>query len=251
MNFDGFLDSKVTLVTGASRGIGRAIAETLGKAGATVVGTATSDAGVQAISDYFAEAGISGKGMKLNVADDESIADVTKAIAAEYGPITVLVNNAGITRDNLLMRMKDNEWDDIINTNLSSVFKLSKACMRGMMKAKGGRIISISSVVGATGNPGQANYAAAKAGILGFSKSLAREIGSRGVTVNVVAPGFIDTDMTKELAEEQRNALLSGIPLGELGDPQDIANAVMYLASDMGAYVTGETIHVNGGMYMS
>jgi len=245
------LEGKVTLVTGASRGIGRAIAETLGKSGATVIGTATSEAGAQAISDYFAEAGITGKGMMLNVADDDSIASVMKTIVADFGAISILINNAGITRDNLLMRMKDDEWNDIISTNLTSVFKLSKLCLRGMMKARHGRIISIASVVGATGNAGQANYAAAKAGIVGFSKSLAREIGSRGITVNVVAPGFIDTDMTKALSDDQRNAMLTGIPLGKLGSPDDIANAVLFLASDMGAYITGETIHVNGGMYMS
>ena len=251
MNLEGSLEGKVTLVTGASRGIGRAIAETLGKAGATVIGTATSEAGAQAISDYFAEANIAGTGMMLNVADDESIAAVMKTINSDFGSISILINNAGITRDNLLMRMKDDEWNDIITTNLSSVFKLSKACLRGMMKAKQGRIISIASVVGSTGNPGQTNYAAAKAGIVGFSKSLAREIGSRGITVNVVAPGFIDTDMTKALSEEQCSAMLAGIPLGKLGDPNDIANAVLFLASDMGAYITGETIHVNGGMHMA
>jgi 3-oxoacyl-[acyl-carrier protein] reductase len=187
----------------------------------------------------------------LNVGDSASIETLMKETVAEFGPIQVLVNNAGITRDNLLMRMKDDEWDDIISTNLSSVFRLSKACLRGMMKARHGRIISIASVVGATGNPGQCNYAAAKAGIVGFSKSLAREVGSRGITVNVVAPGFIDTDMTKALAEEQRNAMASQIPLGSLGKPEDIANAVLFLASDMGTYVTGETLHVNGGMHMA
>jgi 3-oxoacyl-[acyl-carrier protein] reductase len=251
MNFDSLLDGNVALVTGASRGIGRAIAEKLGKAGATVVGTATSESGAAAISAYFAENGIKGCGKVLNVGDSASIEILMKETVAEFGPIQVLVNNAGITRDNLLMRMKDDEWDDIINTNLSSVFRLSKACLRGMMKARHGRIISIASVVGATGNPGQCNYAAAKAGIVGFSKSLAREVGSRGITVNVVAPGFIDTDMTKALAEEQRNAMASQIPLGSLGKPEDIANAVLFLASDMGTYVTGETLHVNGGMHMA
>ncbi|WP_022951837.1 3-oxoacyl-ACP reductase FabG [Leucothrix mucor] len=251
MNFDSLLDGNVVLVTGASRGIGRAIAEKLGKAGATVVGTATSESGAAAISAYFAENGIKGCGKVLNVGDSASIEILMKETVAEFGPIQVLVNNAGITRDNLLMRMKDDEWDDIINTNLSSVFRLSKACLRGMMKARHGRIISIASVVGATGNPGQCNYAAAKAGIVGFSKSLAREVGSRGITVNVVAPGFIDTDMTKALAEEQRNAMASQIPLGSLGKPEDIANAVLFLASDMGTYVTGETLHVNGGMHMA
>lgn len=251
MNLERSLEGKITLVTGASRGIGRATAETLGKAGATVIGTATSENGAQAISDYFSEANITGKGMVLNVADDASIATTLKAITTEYGAITILVNNAGITRDNLLMRMKDDEWNDIITTNLSSVFKLSKSCLRGMMKARSGRIISIASVVGTTGNSGQANYAAAKAGIVGFSKSLAREIGSRGVTVNVVSPGLIDTDMTKALPEEHRQAMLANIPLARLGAPEDIANAVLFLASDMGAYISGETIHVNGGMNMA
>ena len=245
------MEGQVVLVTGASRGIGRAIAESLGKAGALIVGTATTDKGAQAITDYFAEQGISGEGMTLDVADSDSVSAVVKAITKEHGAIQVLVNNAGITRDNLLMRMKDDEWDSIINTNLSSVFRTSKACLRGMMKARKGRIISISSVVGSSGNAGQANYAAAKAGVVGFSKSLAQEIGSRGITVNVVAPGFIDTDMTKELSEEQRSKLLANIPLRKLGQPEDIANAVLFLASDMSAYISGETLHVNGGMYMS
>ena len=251
MNFETMLDGKVALVTGASRGIGRAIAEKLGAAGATVVGTATSESGAEAISAYFAEAGIKGTGKVLDVSNADSIASLLKAVTDEYGAVQLLVNNAGITRDNLLMRMKDDEWDDIINTNLSSVFRLSKACLRGMMKARHGRIISIASVVGATGNPGQCNYAAAKAGIVGFSKSLAREVGSRGITVNVVAPGFIDTDMTKALSDDQRNAMSSTIPLGQLGQPNDIANAVLFLASDMGDYVTGETLHINGGMHMA
>ena len=251
MNFETMLDGKVALVTGASRGIGRAIAEKLGASGATVVGTATSEAGAEAISAYFAAAGIKGTGKVLDVSNADSIAALLKSITDEYGAVQLLVNNAGITRDNLLMRMKDDEWDDIINTNLSSVFRLSKACLRGMMKARYGRIISIASVVGATGNAGQCNYAAAKAGIVGFSKSLAREIGSRGITVNVVAPGFIDTDMTKALSEDQRNAMSSTIPLGQLGQPNDIANAVLFLASEMGDYVTGETLHINGGMHMA
>ncbi len=251
MNFETMLDGKIALVTGASRGIGRAIAEKLGQSGAIVVGTATSESGAEAISAYFAEAGIKGTGKVLDVSDADSIASLLKAITDEYGAVQVLVNNAGITRDNLLMRMKDDEWDDIINTNLSSVFRLSKACLRGMMKARYGRIISIASVVGATGNPGQCNYAAAKAGIVGFSKSLAREVGSRGITANVVAPGFIDTDMTKALSEEQRDAMSSTIPLGQLGQPDDIANAVLFLASEMGNYVTGETLHINGGMHMA
>lgn len=247
INFEG----KITLVTGASRGIGRAIAETLGKAGATVIGTATSEKGAAAISQYFKESGINGIGKMLNVTDTDSIDSILKEITTEFGAITILVNNAGITRDNLMLRMKEDEWSDIMATNLTSVYRLSKACLKGMMKARQGRIISISSVVGATGNAGQANYAAAKAGVVGFSKSLAQEIGSRGITVNVVAPGFIDTDMTKELPEEQRKKLMSNIPLGKLGEPEDIANAVLFLASDMGSYISGETLHVNGGMYMS
>lgn len=241
----------VAFVTGASRGIGQAIAFALGKAGATVVGTATSQKGADAISQALSDAGVKGTGMVLNVTDGESITAVVKAITEQYSAPSILVNNAGITRDNLMMRMKDDEWDDIIQTNLSSVFKVSKAVLRGMMKAKKGRIISIASVVGATGNPGQANYAAAKAGIGGFSKSLAREIGSRGITVNVVAPGFIDTDMTRALPDEQREALLTQIPLQRLGDPTEIANAVLFLASDAASYISGETIHVNGGMYMA
>lgn len=245
------LENEVALVTGASRGIGKAIAETLAKAGATVIGTATSENGAEKITEYLSAIGAGkGKGMCLNVADDESIKSVTKIISDEFGAISILVNNAGITRDNLLMMMKDDQWNDIIQTNLTSIFKLSKIVIRPMMKARKGRIINIASVVGLTGNPGQTNYSAAKAGILGFSKSLAREIGSRNITVNTVAPGFIDTDMTKELPEEQRNALISQIPLNKLGDPQDIANAVAFLASPEAAYITGETINVNGGMYM-
>ncbi|MEB8432272.1 MULTISPECIES: 3-oxoacyl-ACP reductase FabG [Cocleimonas] len=245
------LEGKVTLVTGASRGIGKAIAESLGKAGATVIGTATSESGANSISAYFKEAGINGVGKVLNVTDTDSIDGLIKDINSEFGAVTILVNNAGITRDNLMLRMKEDEWNDIISTNLTSVYRLSKACLKGMMKAKQGRIISISSVVGATGNAGQANYAAAKAGVVGFTKSLAQEIGSRGITVNVVAPGFIDTDMTRELSDDQRNALLTNIPLGKLGQSEDIANAVLFLSSDMGAYISGETLHVNGGMYMS
>jgi len=251
MSVENMLADKIVLVTGASRGIGRSIAETLGQSGATVIGTATSDGGADAITAYFAEMGVKGVGKKLNVADPESVAAVLKEITGEFGAVGILVNNAGITRDNLLMRMKDDEWDDIINTNLSSVFRLSKACLRGMMKARSGRIISIASVVGATGNAGQCNYAAAKAGIVGFSKSLAREVGSRGITVNVVAPGFIDTDMTKALSDDQRDSMASTIPLGKLGQPKDIANAVLFLASEMGDYVTGETLHINGGMHMA
>ncbi|HED36248.1 MAG TPA: 3-oxoacyl-ACP reductase FabG [Gammaproteobacteria bacterium] len=242
------LENEIALVTGASRGIGKAIAETLASAGATVVGTATSEAGAEKISEYLSASG--GKGMCLNVSDDASIKEVTKAISEVYGPISILVNNAGITRDNLLMMMKDDQWNDIIQTNLTSIFKMSKIVVRPMMKARKGRIINIASVVGLTGNPGQTNYAAAKAGILGFGKSLAREIGSRNITVNTVAPGFIDTDMTRELPEAQRDALISQIPLNRLGDPQDIANAVVFLASPQANYITGETINVNGGMYM-
>lgn len=245
------IDGQVTLVTGASRGIGRAIAEALGKAGAIVIGTATTDAGAQSISDYFAESGIKGKGMALNVTEPESIDTLIKAVTSEYGAITILINNAGITRDNLMLRMKEEEWEAIMSTNLTSVYRLSKACLKGMMKARKGRIISISSVVGSTGNAGQANYAAAKAGVVGFSKSLAQEIGSRGITVNVVAPGFIDTDMTRELSDDQRSKLLENIPLRKLGQSEDIANAVLFLASDMSGYISGETLHVNGGMYMS
>jgi 3-oxoacyl-[acyl-carrier protein] reductase len=241
------LESEIALVTGASRGIGRAIAEELAARGATVIGTATSEKGAAAISEYL---GSQGTGMVLNVTDRDSIATVIDAIADKHGAITILVNNAGITRDNLMMRLKDEDWDAIIDTNLSSVFRLSKAVLRGMMKARKGRIINIGSVVGSTGNPGQANYAAAKAGILGFSKAMAREVGSRGITVNTVAPGFIDTDMTRELSDEQRDALKSSIPLNRLGEAVEIAKAVAFLASPDAAYITGETLHVNGGMFM-
>lgn len=245
------LNDKVALVTGASRGIGAAIAEQLGKAGATVVGTATSEAGAEKISARFAELGIRGAGKVLNVTDAESVANLLKEIGDEFGAPGILVNNAGITKDNLLMRMSDEEWFDVINTNLSSIYRLSKGVLRGMMKARWGRIINISSVVGAMGNPGQSNYAATKAGVSGFARSLAAEVGSRNITVNTVAPGFIDTDMTKVLPEEQKQQLLSRIPLGRLGAPEEIASVVVFLASEAGAYVSGETIHVNGGMYMS
>lgn len=241
------MTKQIALVTGASRGIGRAIAARLAGEGYFVIGTATTDNGAAAISDYL---GANGAGMKLDVSSSESVQEVVKAINDRYGAPTVLVNNAGITRDNLLMRMKDEEWDTIINTNLTSIFRMSKALLRGMMKAKTGRIINISSVVGATGNAGQCNYAAAKAGIIGFAKSMAKEVGSRNITVNTVAPGFIDTDMTRELAEEQKQALLAGIPLGRLGDAEEIAHAVAFLASKNAGYITGETIHVNGGMFM-
>ena len=238
---------QIALVTGASRGIGRAIAERLADDGFFVVGTATSDGGADAISDYLGE---NGKGIKLDVADADSVSAVIKTINDEFGVPTVLVNNAGITRDNLLMRMKDEEWDDIINTNLTSVFRMSKAVLRGMMKAKTGRIINISSVVGFTGNAGQANYAAAKAGMVGFAKSMAKEVGSRNITVNTVAPGFIDTDMTRELNDDIKNALLSSIPLSRLGEAKEIAHTVAFLASAGAGYITGETLHVNGGMFM-
>jgi 3-oxoacyl-[acyl-carrier protein] reductase len=244
------LENQIALVTGASRGIGAAIADTIGSNGAVVIGTATSESGAAAITDRFKAAGINGVGMVLNVADSDSVAAVVKQIGSDLGAPTILVNNAGITRDNLMLRMKDDEWADIIETNLTSLFRVSKACLRGMMKAQKGRIINIGSVVGSTGNPGQANYAAAKAGMVGFTKSLAREIGSRNITVNTVAPGFIDTDMTKELPEEQREALQKDIALGRLGTPDEIAKAVLFLASDDSSYITGETLHVNGGMFM-
>ena len=243
------LDNKIVLVTGASRGIGQAIALTLGGAGATVIGTATSVNGADAITSILKDNKINGQGMELNVANNNQIKDVMDKIVEKYGSVDILINNAGITRDNLLMRMKEDEWDDIMNTNLSSVYKMSKSVLRGMMKKKAGRIISISSVVGAMGNAGQTNYAAAKAGIMGFTKSLAREVGARGITVNAVAPGFIETDMTDSLPEEQREALSKQIPMGRLGTTEEIAGTVLFLASDAGAYITAQTIHVNGGMY--
>jgi 3-oxoacyl-[acyl-carrier protein] reductase len=245
------LDGKVAVVSGASRGIGKAIADGLGKLGACVVGTATSESGAEAISRRFSEAGVSGAGMVLNVTDNEAVAQFVKEVTEKFGAPAILVNNAGITRDNIIMRMKDDEWDDVIDTNLSSVYRLSKACLRGMTKARWGRIINISSVVGSMGNIGQANYAATKAGVEGFSRALARELGSRNITVNTVAPGFIDTDMTRELPEAQREILLKQIPLGRLGDADEIAGVVSFLASDAAAYVTGTTVHVNGGMYMA
>lgn len=241
------LEGKVALVTGATRGIGRSITEVLVARGATVIGTATSDSGAEAISTYL---GDKGKGFALNVTDPASIDLVLKAINEEFGSIDILVNNAGITRDNLLMRMKDEEWMDILDTNLTSIFRLSKAVLRGMMKKRHGRIINVGSVVGTMGNAGQTNYAAAKAGVIGFTKSMAREVASRGVTVNTVAPGFIATDMTKALNDEQRAATLAQVPAGRLGEPHEIASAVAFLASNEAAYITGETLHVNGGMYM-
>ena len=241
------LSGKIALVTGASRGIGRAIAEKLVACGATVIGTATTEKGAEAISQYLDQ---NGKGLALNVTDEASIESIISTVKAEFGDIDILVNNAGITRDNLLMRMKNDEWQDILDTNLTSVFRLSKVLMRTMMKKRYGRIITIGSVVGTMGNAGQANYAAAKAGLIGFSKSLAREVASRGITVNVVAPGFIATDMTAALTDEQKALTLAQVPAGRLGEPTEIANAVAFLASDEASYITGETLHVNGGMYM-
>lgn len=244
------LQGKTALVTGASRGIGQAIALELGKQGATVIGTATTEKGAQAISDYLTQAGVSGRGLTLNVNDPVQIEQALAALRAQFGEVAILVNNAGITKDNLLARMTDEEWDDVLATNLKSVFRLSRAVLRGMMKARAGRIINISSVVGSMGNPGQANYAASKAGMAGFSKSLAQEIGSRNITVNCVAPGFIDTDMTLALGDEQRAKLVEHVPLKRLGLPADVAAAVTFLAGPGAAYITGVTLHVNGGMYM-
>ena len=243
------LDGKLVLVTGASRGIGKAIALTLGRAGATVIGTATTESGSDNISKIFADNKVSGKGIKLNVTDNEQIASLIKSVNEDFGSIDILINNAGITRDNILLRMKEDEWEDIIDTNLSSIYKMSKSVLRGMIKNRSGRIISITSVVGAMGNAGQSNYAAAKAGMIGFTKSLAREVGVRGITVNAVAPGFIETDMTSNLPDEQKEALASQIPMGRLGTPDEIALAVLFLAGDGGSYITGQTLHVNGGMY--
>lgn len=244
------LEGKVALVTGASRGIGRAILMELARQGATVIGTATTDSGAAAISESLSAISAKGCGMAMDVTQTEQLESVLQAIVGQYGDIQILVNNAGITRDQLLMRMKDDDWDAIMDTNLKSVYRLSKAVLRGMMKAREGRIISIASVVGATGSAGQTNYAAAKAGIMGFTKSLAREVGSRNITVNCVAPGFIDTDMTRTLAEDYKTKLVEQIALGRLGEAQDIADAVAFLASPRAAYITGQTLHVNGGMYM-
>ena len=244
------MSNDIALVTGASRGIGKAIALELARRGATVIGTATSESGAQSITRWLSDGGFKGRGLVLNVAQAESVDALLKDIEAKEGSPTVLVNNAGITRDNLLLRMKAEEWDEIMNTNLGSIYRLSKAVLRGMMKARRGRIISIASVVGVMGNAGQTNYAAAKAGIIGFSKSLAREVGSRNITVNVVAPGFIATDMTAQLAAEQQQQLAAQVALGRLGAPEDIAHAVAFLASPDASYITGETLHVNGGMYM-
>ena len=243
------LNGKLVLVTGASRGIGQAIALTLGEAGATVIGTSTSEVGANNISKILADKNIHGKGMILNVTDNDQILDLLKDVTVEFGSVDILINNAGITRDNILIRMKEEEWDEIISTNLSSVYKMSKAVLRGMIKKKSGRIISITSVVGAMGNAGQSNYAAAKAGIMGFTKSLAREVGVRGITVNAIAPGFIDTDMTESLLEDQKATLTSQIPMARLGTVDEIAQAVLFLAGDSGSYITAQTLHVNGGMY--
>ena len=245
------LQGKLALVTGATRGIGRAIAQELGRQGASVVGTATTEAGAAEIGNALSQAGIKGAGMALNVRDAAGCDALVESVQKQHGDILILVNNAGITRDNLALRMKDAEWDEVMDTNLKAVFRLSRAVMRGMMKARWGRIINITSVVGASGNPGQANYAAAKAGVVGMAKSLARELGSRSITVNCVAPGFIDTDMTRALPEAQRSALLGQIPLGRFGAPEDIAAAVAYLAAPAAGYVTGCVLHVNGGMYMA
>lgn len=245
------LEGEVALVTGASRGIGQAIARKLAEQKAVVVGTATTEQGAQGITTDLLERGCQGRGLVLDVTERESVSRVVKTINDEFGAITVLVNNAGITQDNLVMRMKDEQWDIIIDTNLNSIFRLTKACMRGMMKARRGRVINVGSVIGLLGNPGQSNYAAAKAGMIGFAKSLAREVGTRGITINTVAPGFIDTDMTRSLPEAQRKALLSQIPLNRLGKVDDVANAVAFLASAGAAYITGETLNINGGMYMS
>jgi 3-oxoacyl-[acyl-carrier protein] reductase len=245
------LDGKIVLVTGASRGIGKSIALTLGSQGATVIGTATSEEGADNISKMLVDKKIPGKGIVLNVTDSNSMSNLAEIIKNEFHSVDILVNNAGITKDNILMRMKDDEWEDIINTNLSSVFKMSKLVLRGMIKKRSGRIISITSVVAAIGNPGQSNYAAAKAGITGFTKSLAREVGMRGITVNAIAPGFIKTDMTDSLPDEQKDFLASQIPMGRLGTTNEVAQAVLFLASDSGSYITGQTLHVNGGMYLT
>ena len=251
MTVEQQLAGKVALVTGASRGIGCAIAQALGKAGAIVIGTATTDAGAEAITAMLGENGLQGQGMALNVTAPDACQAVVKTITEQYGAPLILVNNAGITRDNILLRMKDNEWDEVIDTNLSAIFRLSKAVLRGMTKARWGRIINISSVVGSMGNQGQANYAAAKAGIEGFSRAMAREVGSRNITVNTVAPGFIETDMTRALPEQQQSLLRDQIPLARLGQPEEIAAVVAFLASSSAGYITGETVHVNGGMYMN
>lgn len=244
------LENRIALVTGASRGIGKAVSDKLGAEGACVIGTATSEGGANAITQRFSDAGVKGKGMLLDVTNPDQVSEVIDAITGEYGAVEILVNNAGITRDNLFMRLKEDEWTDIIDTNLTAVFRVCKACIRPMVKARYGRIVNIGSVVGSTGNPGQTNYAAAKAGLTGFSKSLARELGSRGITVNTIAPGFIESDMTNELSDDQKEALVGSIALGKMGQADDVAHAAVFLASAMGDYVTGQTLHINGGMFM-
>ena len=245
------LQGEIALVTGASRGIGRSIALSMGQQGASIVGTSTSDLGAQGVTAALGDAGIEGRGVVLDVTHGESVLNVVNQIEENFGPISILVNNAGITRDNLLLRMKDEEWDDILETNLSSVFRVTKACLRGMVRARRGRVITVTSIVGATGNPGQTNYAAAKAGLVGFTKSLASEVASRGITVNGIAPGFIETDMTSSLEQSRRDALVTAIPLGRLGVGEDVAAAAVFLASREASYITGQVIHVNGGLYMS
>ena len=245
------LQGEIALVTGASRGIGRSIALTMGQQGASIVGTSTSDLGAQGVTTALDEAGIDGKGAVLDVTHGDNVVNVVRQIEEDFGPVTILVNNAGITRDNLLLRMKDEEWDDILDTNLSSVFRVTKACLRGMTRARKGRVINVTSIVGATGNPGQTNYAAAKAGLVGFTKSLASEVASRGITVNAIAPGFIETDMTASLEKSRRDELATAIPLGRLGAGEDVAVVAVFLASPEASYITGQVIHVNGGLYMS
>ena len=245
------LQGQIALVTGASRGIGRSIALSMGQQGASIVGTSTSELGARGVTAALSDAGIEGRGVVLDVTHGESVFSVVNQIEENFGPISILVNNAGITRDNLLLRMKDEEWDDILETNLSSVFRVTKACLRGMVRARRGRVINVTSIVGATGNPGQTNYAAAKAGLVGFTKSLASEVASRGITVNGIAPGFIETDMTSSLEQSRRDALVTAIPLGRLGVGEDIAAAAVFLASREASYITGQVIHVNGGLYMS
>ena len=245
------LQGQIALVTGASRGIGRSIALSMGRQGASIVGTSTSELGARGVTAALSDAGIEGRGTVLDVTHGESVFSVVKQIEENFGPISILVNNAGITRDNLLLRMKDEEWDDILETNLSSVFRVTKACLRGMVRARRGRVITVTSIVGATGNPGQTNYAAAKAGLVGFTKSLASEVASRGITVNGIAPGFIETDMTSSLEQSRRDALVTAIPLGRLGVGEDVAATAVFLASREASYITGQVIHVNGGLYMS
>ena len=245
------LQGQIALVTGASRGIGRSIALSLGQQGASIVGTGTSELSARGVTTALSDAGIKGRGVVLDVTHGESVLNVVRQIEENFGPISILVNNAGITRDNLLLRMKDEEWDDILETNLSSVFRVTKACLRGMVRSRRGRVITVTSIVGATGNPGQTNYAAAKAGLVGFTKSLASEVASRGVTVNAIAPGFIETDMTSSLEQSRRDALVTAIPLGRLGVGEDVAAAAVFLASDEASYITGQVVHVNGGLHMS